>query len=133
MDPNQIRRHAPVLWLFLGLLVVLVCVLAVLQYRWIGEISANEQKNRKADLQTAANKLSSAFNAEISTAAETLQPSDPQVQEMGRQKAYETRYREWRASSPHARLFRRAAVVAQENDRLVLRMFDAETGVLELA
>jgi signal transduction histidine kinase len=133
MDPNQIRRRAPVLWLFLGLLVVLVCVLAVLQYRWIGEISANEQKNRKADLQTAANKLSSAFNAEISTAAETLQPSDPQVQEMGRQKAYETRYREWRASSPHPRLFRRAAVVAQENDRLVLRMFDAETGVLELA
>jgi len=132
MDPDQIRRRAPVLWLFLGLLVVVVCVLAVLQYRWIGEISANEQKNRQADLQAAANKLSSAFNAELSTAAETLQPSDPQVQELGRQKAYETRYREWHASSPHPRLFRRAAVVGQENGRLALRMFNTETGVLEL-
>jgi len=133
MDPDQIRRRTPVLWLFLGLLVVLVCVLAVSQYRWIGEISANEQKNRQADLQTAANKLSSAFNAELSTAAESLQPSDPQIREMGREKAYETRYREWRASSPHARLFRRAAVVAQEYGRLALRMFNTETGVLELA
>jgi len=30
MDPDQIRRRAPALWLFMGLLVVLVCVLAVL-------------------------------------------------------------------------------------------------------
>ena len=55
MDPDQIRRRAPVLWLFVALLVVLVCVLAVLQYNWIGEISVNEQKQRQYDLQTAAN------------------------------------------------------------------------------
>ena len=41
-----------------------------------------------------------------------------QVQEMGREKAYETRYREWRASSPHARLFRRAA---EQPQAVVLR------------
>jgi signal transduction histidine kinase len=133
MDPDQIRRRAPVLWLFMGLLVVLVCVLAVLQYKWIGEISANEQKRRQDDLQAAANKLSGAFNAELSAAAAALQPNDQQVQEMGRQKAYETRYSQWRASAPHPRLFRRIAVVAVETGQLTISMFNTDTGALEAA
>src|SRR6185503_18642068 len=128
MDPDQIRRRAPVLWLFMALLVGLVCVLAVLQYNWIGEISVNEQKQRLSDLQAAANKMSNALNAELNTAAEALQPSDQLVQDMGRLEAYENRYREWRASAAHPRLFRRVAVVSQENARLVLRIFNADTG-----
>ena len=131
MDPDQIRRRAPVLWLFMGLLVVLVCVLAVLQYNWIGEISVDERKQRQYDLQAAANKLSSAFNTELTNAAEALQPSEQQVEEMGRQKAYESRYGEWRASAAHPRMFRRIAVAAQENSRLVLRMFNPDAGALE--
>src|ERR1700692_2723728 len=104
MDPDQIRGRAPVLWLFMGLLVVLVCVLAVLQYRWIGEISVNQQTQRQNDLQAAANKLSSDFNTEMNAAAQALQPNDQQVQEMGRQKAYESRYTAWHASTAHPRL-----------------------------
>jgi len=133
MDPDQIRRRAPVLWLFMGLLVALVCVLAVLQYNWIGEISVDEQKQRQYDLQASANKLSSAFNAELSTAAEALQPNDQQVQEAGRQKAYETRYTAWRASAPHPRIFRRTAVAAEEDGRLLLRIFNPDTGGLNTA
>jgi signal transduction histidine kinase len=132
MDPDQIRRRAPVLWLFMALLVVLVCVLGVLQYKWIGEISIDEQKQRQYDLQAAANKLSSAFNAELTAAAEALQPSEQQVQEMGREKAYESRYSEWHPTAAHPRLFRRAAVAGEENGRLALRMFNPETGALEL-
>src|SRR5579862_4859290 len=131
MDPDQIRRRAPVLWLFMALLVVLVCVLGVLQYKWIGEISVDEQKQREYDLQAAANKLSSAFNAELATTAEAIQPRETRVQEMGRQKAYESRYSERRASAQHPRIVRRAGVVAQENSRLVLRMFNPDTGELE--
>jgi signal transduction histidine kinase len=133
MDPEQIRRRAPVLWLFMGLLVALVCVLAVLQYRWIGEISANEQKILQDDLQTAANKLSSDFNAEINAAAAALQPDEQQVQNLGRQTAYEARYSGWHASAAHPRLFRSVAVAAEESGRLVLRMFNAQTGALEPA
>jgi len=133
MDLERIRRRTPVLWLFMGLLVVLVCVLAVLQYRWIGEISANEQKRRQADLQAAADKLSSDFNAVLSTAAAALQPDDQEVQTLGRYQAYEKHYREWRASALHRRLFRSVAVVAQENGRLVLSLFDPNTLGLEAA
>ena len=133
MDPDQIRRRAPVLWLFMGLLVVLVCVLAVLQYNWIGEISVNEQKQVQYDLQAAVNKLSNAFNTDLSAAADALQPTDQEVQEMGRVKAYESRYSQWKSTAPHPRMFRRAALVIPEDDRLVLRMFHADTGVLEPA
>jgi signal transduction histidine kinase len=133
MDPDQIRRRAPVLWLFMGLLVVLVCVLAVLQYNWIGEISVNEQKQVQYDLQAAVNKLSNAFNTDLSAAADALQPTDQEVQEMGREKAYESRYSQWKSTAPHPRMFRRAALVIPEDDRLVLRMFHADTGVLEPA
>jgi signal transduction histidine kinase len=132
MDPDQIRRRAPVLWLFMALLVVLVCVLGALQYYWIGEISVDEQKQRQYDLQAQASKLSSAFNAELTAATEALQPSEPQVQEMGRQKAYENRYSAWRAGAAHPRLFRRAAMVGAENGRVALRMFNLDTGALEL-
>ena len=133
MDPDQIRRRAPVLWLFMGLLVVLVCVLAVLQYKWIGEISANEQKRRQDDLQAAANKLSSDFNAELNAAAAALQPDDQEVQDLGRYAAYQKHYREWRGSAVHRRLFRSVAVVAPENGRLVLSLFNPETLALEAA
>jgi signal transduction histidine kinase len=133
MDPDQIRRSAPVLWLFMALLVVLVCVLAVLQYKWIGEISLSEQKQRQYDLQAAANKLSGDFNAELNAAAQALQPDDQQVQDLGSLKAYENRYTEWRASAAHPRLFRRIAVVSGENGRLTLRTLNLQTGTLESA
>jgi signal transduction histidine kinase len=132
MDPDQIRRRAPVLWLFMALLVVLVCVLGVLQYTWIGQISVDEQKQRQYDLQAAVNKLSAAFNTELATAAEAIQPSEQQVQEMGRQKAYESRYSEWHTAAAHPRIFRRIAVVDEENGRPALHIFDADTGALEL-
>src|SRR3954463_10215071 len=131
MDPGQIRQRAPVLWLFMGLLVVLVWVLAVLQYRWIGEISANEQKQRQVDLQTASNRLGGAFNAEISAATQALQPDEEQIHELGRTKAYESRYSAWRASAQHPRLFRRAGLVYPENGRLTLRMLNTQTGTFE--
>ena len=121
------------MWLFMALLVILVCVLAVLQYRWIGEISASEQKQRQYDLQAAANKLSGDFNAELNVAAQALQPDDQQVRDLGSLKAYESRYAEWRASAAHPRLFRHIAMVSGEDGRLALRTFDFQTGTLESA
>ena len=131
MDLEQIRRRAPVLWLFMGILVVLVCVLAGLQYYWIGEISSTEQKRLQDDLQAQVNKLGSDFNAEINNAAAALQPDDQQVQDLGREKAYELRYAAWRSSAPHPLLFRRIALVNIENGGLGLKMLNRDTGVLE--
>ena len=133
MDLDQIRRRAPLLWLFMGILVILVCVLAGLQYYWIGEISSNEQKRRQDALQAQVNKLGGDFNSEINTAAAALQPDEQQVQEMGRAKAYGLRYTEWHASAPHPLLFRRVAIVYMDNGRLALQMLHRETGAFEAA
>lgn len=115
----------------MGILVILVCVLAGLQYYWIGEISSNEQKRLQDDLQAQVNKLSADFNAEISTAAAALQPEDQQVEAVGRERAYESRYAAWRAAAPHPRLFRRIGLVYMENGRLALEMLNRETGIFE--
>ena len=131
VDLEQITRRAPLLWLFMGLLVVLVCVLAVLQYNWIGEISVNEQKRLQDDLQGQLNKLAGDFDSEVGTAIRALLPEEPQVQEIGRDQAYQLRYAGWRASTPHLRLFRRIAVAYLENGRPQLEMFNAQTGALE--
>ena len=132
MDPDQIRRRAPVLWLMMGLLVVLVCVLAVLQYYWIGEISTNEQKQRQNDLQISINRLSANFNIELNTAAQNLQPDEQQIQQWGREKAYENRYAQWQSTAMHPRLFRRIGVIDEEDGRLTLRVLNGATGALEL-
>jgi len=133
MDLDQIRRRAPVLWLFMGLLVILVCVLAGLQYYWIGEISSTEQKRLQDDLQAQVNKLGSDFDAEINSAAAALQPDDQQVLDLGRDKAYELRYAAWRSSALHPLLFRRIAVVDVENGELALKMLNRDTGVFGTA
>jgi len=117
----------------MGLLVILVCVLAGLQYYWIGEISSTEQKRLQDDLQAQVNKLGSDFDAEINSAAAALQPDDQQVQDLGREKAYELRYAAWRSSAPHPLLFRRIAVVDVENGELALKTLNRDTGVLETA
>ena len=95
--------------------------------------AATNKSSFQADLQAAAGRLSSDFNAEIAAAAQALQPDDQAGQDLGRPKAYGNRYARWHASAPHPRLFRRIALVYEEGGRVSLRMLNAETGVFEPA
>jgi hypothetical protein len=99
--PDQTPRA--VLWLFMGILVVLVCVLAGLQYYWIGEISSTEQSGCKTTCRRSE-KLGSDFSAEITTPP----PRSSQTTRVRiwSRKAYEMRYAAWRSSTRTA-LFRR--------------------------
>ena len=117
----------------MGLLVVLVCVLAVLQYNWIGEISAAEQKKQQDVLQAETNKLSLDFNGEIDRAVAELQPDDQEAQALGPLKAYETRYAKWRDTTRHQHLFRRITVVRPEDGRPVLHELNPNSGLLDPA
>src|SRR5437868_8188339 len=107
---EQIQRQTVLYWGMLGLLAVLCCVLGVLQYRWIGEISVADQDRLRSVLQSALNRLSVDFNSEISTASGTLQPSNSEVDQKGREQAYADRYRRWRSSNRHSELFSRIAL-----------------------
>jgi signal transduction histidine kinase len=120
-------------WISLSVLVVLVCVLGVLQYRWIGEISQMERKKLHDTLQSSLNEVSRDFNSELSNAASALMATNAEVDRVGREQAYEHRYTQWKNSSATPKLFSRIAIVWDQNGELTLRMLNLDTGNFEPA
>ncbi len=125
---ERIGRRALFSWLSLTLLVILVCLLAVLQYRWIGEVSEAEQENLQEKLQSNLNELSRAFNAELSAACAALAPTGAEVADLGREAAYERRFQLWRETTGRPELFRRVAIAWQAGGQPILRVLTAESG-----
>ncbi|HVW85055.1 MAG TPA: HAMP domain-containing sensor histidine kinase [Bryobacteraceae bacterium] len=68
-------QRAWISWLSIGLLGLLCATLAVLQYRWIGEIAIAERTRLREDLQARLMAFSRAFNDEIATALHALPSS----------------------------------------------------------
>ncbi|MCI0627710.1 MAG: hypothetical protein L0387_39675, partial [Acidobacteria bacterium] len=128
MGGQRIGRRARFSWLLLALLAVLVCLLAVLQHRWIGEISEAEQKNLQEQLQASLNELSRGFNAEISGACAALTPSETEVNVLGRETAYQRRFLLWRETTRRPALFGRITIAWRENGEPILRILNPESG-----
>src|SRR5262245_55506599 len=110
MNVGSVDRRNILYWLALGSLAVICCVLAILQYRWIGEISRAEEERLKGGLQIALQRLSQDFNSTIESACATLQPSNREVEEKGRDEAFADRFERWRNSTRHPELFRAVGV-----------------------
>src|SRR5437879_13686981 len=68
MNLSKIGYRPLLSWISLSVLVVLVCVLGFLQYRWIGEISQMERKKLQDTLQSSLNEVSRHFNSELAVA-----------------------------------------------------------------
>src|SRR4030088_1031711 len=111
MNLSKIGYQPLLSWISLSVLVVLVCVLGFLQYRWIGEMSQMERKKLQDTLQTSLNEVSRDFNSELASAAAFLMPTNAEADRMGREQAYEHRYAQWKNSSPTPKLFSRLAIV----------------------
>src|SRR5260370_994285 len=134
MNLDEKMGYRPLLsWLSLAVLVVLVCVLGVLQYRWIGEISQTERKKLQDTLQASLNEVSRDFNSELNTACTALVPTEADVNELGREQAYENRYLHWKESGRNSKFFARTALAWEQGGELTLRMLNPDTGVFALA
>jgi signal transduction histidine kinase len=129
MDMDN-RRNAWLPWASVGLLAALCGVLAVLQYRWIGEISGAERLNLQAALRDRLENLRSDFNEQISNAERALQPASYQVDQLGKE-AYSAQYLRWKQT--HEPLFRRIALAVPQGERLALYQLDLETGAFSAA
>lgn len=92
-------------WAFIALLTVLCAILAILQYRWIGEISVAEGDRLKAGLENSLRNLSRDFNSDISSTVAALMPGGDE--EVDARDAYTAQYDEWLSSTRHAALFQR--------------------------
>ncbi len=119
---QSFRQRTWLAWASVGVLTILCAVLAALQYRWIGEISAAERTQLRDQLEARLGLLSRAFNDQISTACAALLPTWDQVDQAGAEKAYSDRYLAWRES--HEPLFRRIGLIRPGPDGTDLLLLD---------
>src|SRR5260370_29183201 len=128
MNLSKVGYRPLLSWISLSVLVILVCVLGFLQYRWIGEISQMERKKLQDTLQSSLSEVSRDFNSELTVAGAALMATNAEVDRMGREHAYQRRYTQWKNSSTTPRLFSRIALVWDQNGELTLRMLKLDTG-----
>jgi signal transduction histidine kinase len=128
MNMEKTGQRSVLLWLAGGSLVVLCCVLAVLQYRWTGELSRATQERLRSSLQASLHRLSRDFNSDITAVCQALLPSPQDVDQLGRETAYARRYAQWTASGRDD-LVRRVALAVPENDTVALLSFDPARAV----
>ena len=113
-------------WAAVSLLALLCAVVAVLQYRWIGEISGAERQRLQDQLRDELAAFRSAFSDEIRSSAAALQTTAPEVDRLGREGAYAAKFREWQNSARP--LFQRIAIAVPRDGALQLEILDQASG-----
>jgi signal transduction histidine kinase len=84
-------------------LVVLLVVLAALQYRWLGQVSAAERERMQGTLSAGATRFTEDFDREIGRVYFTLK-LDADAWRTRDGDAYAARFEQWRATAPHPEL-----------------------------
>jgi signal transduction histidine kinase len=130
---KQMNFERRLSWFFLGVLVALVGVLGVLQYRWIGEISQMEKKKLEDYLQSSLNEVGRDFNWELSNALRPLLPTEAEVSQLGRNEAYLRRYAQWKNSSANSKLFARIRLGWEQDGQPAFQTLNLENGSMESA
>lgn len=112
----------------LGGVVILLPILAVLQYRWIGQLSAAEGDRMRANLQTATGRFVEDFDAALGRVSAILMPRNEETPDLSAS-GYADRYARWSSSASFRDLIRRI-YVASPDDQQTLRLtaLDAEHG-----
>jgi signal transduction histidine kinase len=100
--------------------VLLCCVLAILQYRWLGELALAERKRLQDDLQSRLRLLQRSFDDQISSRTRELVPGRDAIEALGREQAYREQYRRVQESKPT--LVGRVALAIPERGSLRLEI-----------
>jgi len=121
------RRWQPIVAL---VLVGLLAALAMLQYRWLGEVRDAERERMRANLRTRASEFSQEFDGELTRAYATFRLTSDQM-DAGADAALSQAYAQWRAST-HAPGIIRGVYVAegQTFDTATIRRFDSARSAL---
>jgi signal transduction histidine kinase len=122
MKMERINQRAWISWISMSLLALACGILAVLQFRWIGEVSKAERQRLTEEVTAKLSLFRRAFNDEIERSATALVPSNAQIDELGREPAYVAQYKAWEQS--HDRLFRRVALAIPQEGSVELLLLD---------
>jgi signal transduction histidine kinase len=91
-------------------LVVLLALLATLQYRWLGQVSAGERERMQSTLRAATARFTQDFDRELGRVYFALQ-ADDETMRAHAWSEFAARYRRWQETAPHPRLIRAVYLV----------------------
>jgi signal transduction histidine kinase len=99
--------------ILVGLLLILLPVLAVLQYRWIGEVSTAERDRLESSLRVSSERFAIDFDAEFSRLANAFQIRDgfPSTAE-----PFVDRYQNWSEGNSYPRLIQAIYLLKLESE-----------------
>jgi signal transduction histidine kinase len=108
-----------------SILVVLLPLLAALQYRWLGQVSEGEREQMKAGLQTTARRISEDFDQSL-TRAFIAYLSAPET--LGDESSFAERHQRWLDTAHYPKLVKAVFLSsALDRDTLTLKQFDASS------
>ena len=115
-----------------ALLVVLLPVLAFMQYRWVGQVSEGERERMQRNLQTAADQFRRSFDGEIFNATQALQIGAATARD-GSSDRYSENYSSWFSNTDHPQIIADIFLVDGADGHLRLRRWNTSTHVFELS
>ncbi len=125
------RRNQPLMLILVTALLALLPLLAVLQYKWLGEVSNGERERMKTNLRAGTSKFSQDFDREMSNIYISFQADATQFG-VPSDKDLSDRYRRWQANSSHPRLIKEIyQAQIDANDIHQLMRFDPHTNRFE--
>ncbi len=106
-----------------GLLVVLLPLLAALQYRWLGQVSEGGREQMKAGVQNTARRISEDFDQELTRAfIAYLSP----YEKLGDESSFAERHQRWLDTAHDPRLVKSVFLaIAKDTEVLALKEFNA--------
>src|SRR6201999_1583428 len=125
-------RKPSLMLVLVAALVALLPLLAVLQFRWLGEVSQAERERMQAGLKTAVTNFTQDFDRELTRAYNNFQIDAPTLRDQGAQ-GYALRYAQWLRSAPYPQLVKGVYLIQPDiTGHLQLARFDPATARLEL-
>jgi signal transduction histidine kinase len=113
-----------------ALLAGLLVTLAILQYRWIGEVSDAERERRRSQIQTAADGFARDFEREIARVSELLELESGPIAVPALPADLASRSRRWSEEAPYPDLIAGIFVVDLREREFSLDRFDPESEAL---
>lgn len=111
-------------------LLVLLAVLATLQYRWLGQISDAERDRMTTTLNARAAAFAQDFDRELTRAYVLFQIDAPDAADDAAADAIAKRYQEWQATARFPELIQRVYIVSASQTGMPLHVFDPASGTL---
>jgi len=130
MDMEK-RWNGGLPWASVAVLTALCGFLAVLQYRWIGEISGAERRQLQEALSDRLEDVRRDFSQQLSNASRALQPAPAEVDRLGSEGAFTAQYLQWKTRSEP--WFRRIGLAVRRGDEVGFHGLNLETGQFSTA